>query len=180
MSRPRRAKSAPETTSDQMDALAHPHDSGSSSGGEGQSVAFRLEKLSDPIDQLLVDAQDAQSTWRILRPLGEQAINLLRNELENAAAEGEMDLGAAQKLLTTISQAAKAFASAAQTIHSSFERMVELQRTLGGGQRDLSRLSEADLRKIVMGTAHMLERSLAPKSQITVETTAEEVPCSSS
>lgn len=150
---PRRSKSAPETTSEKADALVP-------SADEGQSVAFRLERLSDPIDQLFIDAQDAQSTWRITQPLAARVIELLRHEVENASHEGEIGLAQAQKLLTTITQAAKALAGASQTIHGTLERIVELQRTIGGGSRDLSKLSEGELRKIILGVADSLRRPL--------------------
>jgi hypothetical protein len=128
-------------------------------GGEGQPapVGARIASLTGPIDELLVDAQDAQSTWRVLQPLAKSVIDHMRRELEEASQEGGIDLNAAQKLLTTISTCAKSFASASGMIVQSFERLVELQRTLGGAGRDLDKLSEADLRRIVLGVARTLE-----------------------
>lgn len=138
-----------------------PHDSPDPGSAEGAvaPVGDRIASLSDPIDLLLVDARDAQSTWRILRPLADRAIELLRAELEEAAREKSLDLAEAQKLLTTISTCSKSFASSAAMIVQSFERLVELQRTLGGAGRDLNKLSESDLRKIVLGVARTLEPS---------------------
>jgi hypothetical protein len=114
------------------------------------TIAHDLTRLAGPIEQLLIDAESAHATWRTLQPLAKQVIDLLQSELTQASEAGEIDLNAAQKLLGSITTASKALAQSAGTIVGSFERVVEVQKTLGGGKRrDLGKLPEHELRRIV-------------------------------
>jgi hypothetical protein len=114
------------------------------------TVAYDVSRLAGPLEQLLLDAESAHSTWRTLQPLASRVIDLLKAELEKSAERDEIDLAAANKLLTSITTASKALAQSAGTIVGSFERVVEVQKTLGGGKRrDLGKLPEHELRRIV-------------------------------
>lgn len=131
-----------------------------------RTFAADVARLAGPIEQLLIDAESAHATWRTLQPLASRVIELLQAELTKDAESGLIDLAAAQKLLGSITTASKALAQSAGTIVGSFERVVEVQKTLGGGKRrDLGKLPEHALRRLVAEAVR--EFGLGPAIDVT-------------
>jgi hypothetical protein len=119
------------------------------------TVAGDLARLDNPITQALGDVEQARSTWALLQPLATQVIEVLRSELETAIKDKKIPLATAQKLIMDIASTSKTFAATVHALVASFERLVEVKETLGGGHKrpNLETLSETELRKIIRDVA---------------------------